>query len=246
IGLPTGTPEEADASAWIVGNGAAIYPSGRRLFVVTHTSGNGELSQKIVTGIVGTFREKYLENVELNVERAQTVYTQQLGDQAKIVDQAEDAVTAYYATRPAGTSTENDPRALALSRDAERAQRDYAATQQQIASIALQKQATLEGEDVTLRVEDPASLPTTPNLTSKRSLLAMPIAGFLLALSLSAAVYAFLLRTDNSIRTADDLEAFSGLALLGTVPDVGGMKKRHWPRHFFRMAVAGLGVTAQR
>jgi capsular polysaccharide biosynthesis protein len=223
-----------------------VYASGRRLVNVSHTSDNGGSSREIVDAIVAEFRERTTETVTRNVESARAIYTEQLEEELAVADAAEDELLAYLAGRPAGTTVVNDAQAAALSKTMEDAQKQYRSTQDFLASLELQYRATLEGQDNVLRVEDPASVPATPTTTSKRELLAMPIAGFMLALSLSAAMYAFLLRTDNSIRTAHDVEAFSGLALLGTVPDVGGMKKRHWPKHFFRMAVAGLGATGQR
>ena len=84
-------------------------------------------------------------------------------------------------------------------------------------------------------------------MTSKKKLAALPIAGFLIALSLSAILYAFLFRTDNRVRTVEDLrELLPGVVLLGTVPDAANEKRRSWPKHYFRIAVARLAVTAQR
>ena len=65
-------------------------------------------------------------------------------------------------------------------------------------------------------------------------------------MSLSAGLYTFLLRTDNSIRTAEDLRSLPGLTLLGTVPDVGYARRRGWPRHFFRLAVTALGTSERK
>lgn len=246
IGMPTDTPAQAEWSAWEVGNGTATYANGRHLFVVSHTSSDPKQAQAIVSGIVDQFRETYRQNVELNVERAKKVYNDQLVLMRDRVTETQRAMTEYLGARASTDDVFSDPRYQALQKDIDLAQKNYADVQKTLSDIELQRQATLDGQDFTLRVEDPASLPTLPQRTSKREMLAIPIAGFLLALSMAATLYAFLLRTDNSIRTAHDLEAFPGLVLLGTVPDVASMKKRHWPRHFFRMAVAGLGVTTQR
>lgn len=245
-GLPTDTEEEADASGWEVGKGASVYASGRRLVNISHTSANGSHSRDIVDAIVAEFRERTTEAVTRNVQIARNLYDEQLETARTTASESEDALLAYLQTRPAGTTVANDPQAAALAKAFDDAQSTVGSIQDDRTRLELDYRATLEGQDNVLSVEDAASVPSTPTTTSKRELLAMPIAGFMLALSLSAAIYAFLLRTDNSIRTADDVEAFSGLALLGTVPDVGGMKKRHWPKHFFRMAVAGLGAAGQR
>jgi capsular polysaccharide biosynthesis protein len=245
IGLPTDTPEAADASAWEVGKGMVVYAGGTRLLIVEHRSSDPEMAQRIVTGVVEQFREKYRNNVELNVDIALQVYGDELDARGARVEEAEDALAAYVGSRP-NADLQADATLAGLQRDVDTARRDYTSTENTLLGIRLQKESTLRGQDVTLILEDQANFPTVAQQKSKRELLAMPIAGMLLALSISAAIYAFLLRTDNSIRTSDDLEAFPGLTVLGTVPDVGGMKRRHWPKHFFRVAVAGLGVTTQR
>jgi capsular polysaccharide biosynthesis protein len=246
IGMPTTPASALQASMWEIEAGTSAYANGRHLVVIMHTSPSPERASKIVAGIVEEFRAQYRENVTLNSDNATKVYESQLNEQRKTLEAAEAELAAYLSRVPQTSNLNTDVRYVALQKTADRAQRDYESTQQAIRDIKLQAQATIDGQDFTLTLKDPASTPTSPDLVGKRQLVALPIAGFLVALSIAAAMYAFLLRTDNRIRTAEDLQALPGLVLLGTVPDVDGMRRPRWPKNFFRIAIAGLGVNPVR
>ncbi len=246
IGLPTGTAQESANSMTAIEKGTSAVANGRHLINISHTSKDGAEARDIVNGIVAEYRAQYSADVTKNVSNATTVYQSQLATNKTALDEADTAIGAYLAKRTGPESLNNDPRYLSLQKDVDRTQKDYDATQQRISDIQLQEQATISGQDYTLSLKDEANLPTTAAPTSQKKLLALPIAGTLIALSLAAGIFAFLLRTDNSIRTSEDLEAIPGLVMLGAVPDISFVKKRRWPKSFFRIAIAGLGVTPQR
>ena len=246
LGMPIDTPAETEASLTQIALGTSAYANGRHLLNISHTSTDAGQARDIVDGIVAEFRAKYNDNVTKNVNNATTVYKAQLSTNKAALDEVAGEMTAYLAKRQASETLANDARFVTLQRNVDRAQKDYDTTQQRISDIQLQAQATIDGQDFTLSLQDAANVPSAPEPTSKKKLVALPIAGLLVALSISTAIFAFMLRTDNSISTAEDLKAIPGLVVLGTVPDIGFVKRRRWPKSFFRIAIAGLGVTPQR
>ena len=246
IGMPTGTPDELGRSMFAIETGTSAVSNGRHLVNISHTSRDAAQARDIVNGIVAEYRAQYNADVTKNVSNATTVYQSQLATNKTTLDQTQTELGSYLSKRTGLESLNTDPRYVFLQKNVDRAQSDYDGTQRRISDIQLQKQATISGQDYTLSLKDEANLPTAPELTSRKKLLALPIAGALIALSIAATMFAFLLRTDNSIRTAEDLEAIPGLIMLGAVPDISFVKKRRWPKSFFRIAIAGLGVTPQR
>lgn len=245
IGMPLETPEEQSSAMWAVRNGTSAYPNGRHLIVVTHTGADPRFAQTVVDGVVAAFRESYKENTLRNAENAKEIAQARLIDEEAALEEAKHNISTYIQSQPPTATLNLQPRYLELDAELTQAQNAVNTTQDDIANIETLSKNTTEGLERTLRVIDQPSLPLTPATPSKRTLLAIPIAGFLLAMSIAAGVYAFLLKTDNNIRIADDLRALAGLPLLGTVPDVSALKRRSWPNNFFRVAVTALGLQTR-
>jgi capsular polysaccharide biosynthesis protein len=237
----TGMPD-VRASWREVSSNTLAYANGRHLVVVEKKSSDPARAQAIVAALVDEFREQYSENTRQTAENARPIFEQRrLADQAAL-DNANQDYTSYIQAHGPSTSG-GDPRALELQASVTRAQTALNDTVRQLREIELLTASTEAALQRTVRVIDAPTLPTAPLGTSKRGLVALPAAGFMLALSFSAAIYAFLLKTDNNIRVADDLAALPGLLLLGTIPDASSVKRRGWPKHYFRIAVAAIGHT---
>ncbi|MHB8376611.1 MAG: hypothetical protein ACYDEB_06600 [Dehalococcoidia bacterium] len=234
------------ATAASVRTGTSVFANGYYSLIVERTSRSAARAQAIVQGIVSQYQADYLANTTQQAKTAANFYTAQLTTQQQTLQKARDALGAYAQQHTSIAANATDPQYLALQGAVQQAQNTYNTTQNNLYQVTLSSGSTLEALQQSIKVVDPASLPETPVKVSLRKQMLFPVAGLLLAVSLSAAVYAFLLRTDNSIRVAEDLQALPGLALLGTVPDVSAVKKRGWPKHFFRLAVTALGVSLQR
>jgi capsular polysaccharide biosynthesis protein len=242
-GLPTATRSQQEFSMWEIEFGTAVYASGRHLLVVSHTSADPERAQKIVNAIVETFRSQYRDQVLANAGNALKIYEANLEENSATLEAAENDLNAYLATRPANEPLANDPRYTSLQRDVDRAQQDYGNTQDAILDIRTQRENSISGQDFTLAEQDAANVPANPDAFSRRDFVAYPVAGFLVALSISAAAYAFLLRTDSRLRTREDVEQVTTVPVLGTIQDVGSEKKRHWPKDFARLAAGAQGTV---
>jgi len=236
-------------SANDVRNGTYAYSAGMNSLVVTHTSSNAADAQRIVKGVVDEYKEQYVADTQDQIKQATELLSSELRLQEKALNDARDKLAAYVQDHPSVVTSDagrTDPTYQSLIDEEHRTSSAYDSTQASLSGLTLSGVSTLTGIEGSLEIVDPANLPTKPVPTSLRKQALFPMAGLLLAISLAAAVYAFMLRTDNSIRVAEDLQALPGLALLGSVPDVQSVKKRGWPKHFFRLAVTALGVSAQR
>lgn len=229
--------------------GTTVYDNGYSSMVVSHASGNAAEAQRIVKGVVDEYKDESIAMTQAQIQQASELISSELRLQEQALTDARDKLASYIQDHPSVLTSQSggsDPSYLALQSTVQRATDAYNSTYSNQQFLNLSGLSTVTGIQNLIDVRDPANTPSSPDHVSLRKQMLFPIAGLLLAVSLAAAAYAFLLRTDNSIRVAEDLQALPGLALLGTVPDVSPVKKRGWPKHFYRLAVTALGVSAQR
>jgi uncharacterized protein involved in exopolysaccharide biosynthesis len=241
---PDGPPDRALAA--VARDGTSVHAGGAHLVIIANQSVDPARAQALVQAVVDEYREFYAQNLKDAAQEAEAFYQGRLETTRNSLTDARAALAEYVRANPAAVANINDSRYIELQGRVDRAQDDFDNTQVSLQQVQVVTSSTLTGQDRSFRLVDPATLPQAPVTESLRSLAILPIAGMLLAISLSAAIYGFLLRTDNSIRIAEDLEALPGLKLLGTVPDVSHIRRPRWPRHFYRLAITALGVNAHR
>jgi uncharacterized protein involved in exopolysaccharide biosynthesis len=240
VNLRIDTTAQARASMAAISSGTFAYTSGEHLLIIGHTGPDPVMAQKIVQATIDEFVERYLARSADQAGAAIGVYESQQATDQETLTAAQLNLTEYLES--AGPSAATTPRYTELKASVDRAQATLNDTTNKLESARKIRDQGPQALAYTLKTIDSASAPEAPEATTKRQLLALPIAGFLLALSLSAGLYAFLLKTDNSIRIAEDLNALPGLLLLGSVPDVAYLRRRSWPKNFFRVAVSSLGL----
>jgi capsular polysaccharide biosynthesis protein len=228
-----------------VSDNTSVFDNGRHLVVVSHRDADAAQAQVLVGALVDEFRRQYSESTRQSAENARPIFEEQRLQDQVTLDKANEEYTEYVQRQGNSPGSTSDPRALELQSAVTRAQSALNETVRQLREIERLTASTEAALERTVRVVDEPTLAGAPLGINKRTLLALPIGGFLLALSLAAAIYAFLLKTDNNIRVADDLAALPGLLLLGTIPDVSAMKRRRWPKQFYRVAVAALGLPGR-
>jgi capsular polysaccharide biosynthesis protein len=236
-GMPTSTAFQKGIALATVRTGTSVVAEGQHLVDIQHSASTATEAKTITDALVAGFTDEVKTSTSTDLQQAINFYTQQLNNEQTQLDDAQSKLESYHA------SSSSDPQLTALTANAQNAQLAVTDTQNKLrdANSLVSSPGTQ-----TVDVRDAPSIPTSPDPRKKTSLLLFPIAGLLLAVSLSAGLYGFLLRTDNSIRVAEDLQALPGLLLLGSVPDVSKMKKRGWPKQFYRLAVTALGSTLQR
>jgi capsular polysaccharide biosynthesis protein len=238
-GLPTATEYDRASSVFIVRNGTSVYSGGDNLVVISHSASTAAEAQQITKALVDTYDLRYVEIAERDAANATSFYEAQLEDAGNSQFQANQALQEYLSQHP-GIST-SDPQFTALSADVQAANKSVQDNQSQLNQIqAFLDRLKINRESIWDVVDEAG--PGAQVTTGLKKLMVFPIAGFLLALSISAGLFAFLMKTDRSVRVAEDLAAIPGLTVLGTMPDVGHARKRDWPKQFFRLAITTFGT----
>lgn len=236
-GLPLNTREETAKALDSVRRGTSVFAEGRHLVDVTHTDASPAAAQAMTEALIGGFTAEVQAQTQQEIAQAVTFFSKQRDDNQSKLNNAQLAQQAYRPTSPV------DPQITQLTSEVATAQLAVNASGKGLADA---QQLAGSPATQTITTRDAPDLPTAAEARKKTSLLIFPIVGLFLAISLSAGLYGLLLRTDNNIRVAEDLQALPGLLLLGTVPDVAKMKRRRWPRNFYRLALTSLGSTVQR
>lgn len=227
------------ASLGAVRGGTGAWANGRQLVTVQHTDKDPVMAHTITKALVDTYISEAQARTEGLIDQA-IAFDQQVADSAQ--QALGDTQAKLDSYRGSGGAT--DPNLAVLMANVQSAQKTSDDAKRQLRSD--QELKSSPGTQNLISVVDDATTPGAPDAIKKTKLLMFPAAGLLLAVSLAAVLFGFVLRTDNSIRVAEDLQALPGLLLLGSVPDVSKLKKRNWPKHFFRLAVTALGSTLQR
>jgi capsular polysaccharide biosynthesis protein len=239
---------EDDAAGLIyeIGKGISVYANGRRALVIAFTSPDASRPRVITQAVLDTFKSEFTGSI---AQKAQIIKETQQAQQAEDKQARDDLDKKMqeYIAQYRGTNITTDAQYQSYQQQLDRLDASIRAADTAIRNADASLNAARQNQDdYFLSTQDPPLDPSGKDPISKKNLIALPLAGMLVALSLSAALYAFLFRTDNRIRTVEDLKALPGVLVLGTVPDASPVRKRSWPRNFFRIAVAGLGVTGQR
>lgn len=215
-----------------------VVPEGVNVMAVVHEGRNPVLARDVVQAVLDSQGESLTTDVVAEADAATKFYENRLETAKADLDAAVAALTEYQATLPA--SVRDDPtyvdRTLAnLSAGAQRAQDDYNLLLDRLEGIYLERDAALEGRDLSFQIADPPQVPTTPLPTSIKSMLPYPILGLLLGISVSGVVLFALVRLDEGIRLASEAEKIG--PVLAVVPDLAQKRRRSWPKNFVRQVV---------
>ena len=217
--------------------GTSVFAEGRHLVDVVHTDPTATGAKAMADALISSFTDEVKARTKKDIDLATAFYTKQRDDDQANLANAQLAQQAYRPT------SGNDSQVTLLASEVTAAQLALNTTTKNLTDA---QQLANSPATQTVELRDAPEVPIAAEARKKTSMLLFPIVGLFLAISLSAGLYALLLRTDNNIRVAEDLQALPGLLLLGTVPDVTNMKRRRWPRNFYRLALTSLGSTVQR
>ena len=220
-----------------VREGTAVFASGENVMTIRHRDEDPLLAQSIVQAIIDTYSETFQSGVMDEAEAAATFYETRLGEASIALDESEQALASYQATLSPAAAVDSDPELAALQADARQAQRSYDEQLGRLEDIYLQRDAALEGRDLSFQVMDPPNLPSSPLPTPRKDLLMLPALGMLLGFSASGAVLFALTRLDDSIRLPGEARQV-GAPVLAVVPELGRRRRPSWPQNFVRLVVA--------
>ncbi len=226
-----------------VREGTAVFASGTNVMTIRHRDEDPLLAQSIVQAIIDAYSETFQSSVVVQAEGAETFYETRLEEASIALDESEQALASYEGTLSPTAAIDPtaaigpDPELAALQADARQAQRDYDEQLGRLENIYLQRDAALEGRDLSFQVMDPPNLPSSPLPTPRKDLLMLPALGMLLGISASGAVLFALTRLDDSIRLPGEARQV-GAPILAVVPELGRRRRPSWPQNFVRLVVA--------
>ncbi len=206
--------------------GTSVSASGRRVLIIRHVDEDPARAQAIVQAIIDTYSETVATEVVAQSDLAQAFYEERLEAARERLEES----TVALVSSPETTLLEAES-------EVEVADADYNAILDRLESIYLQRDAALQGRDLSFRLMDPPRLPSTPLATPTKDLLMFPFLGLLMGISASGVVLFALTRLDDSIRLPGEARQI-GAPILAVVPELGRRRKRSWPRHFVRLVVA--------
>jgi capsular polysaccharide biosynthesis protein len=242
VGMPVTTDAEKALAVARVRSATSIYATGTHPIIVSHRAPDAQSAAIVVEGIVAEFQDEYKKTITEQTNFAKTIWEDRVSADREELD----AVRAeLYAFNPSTQVVSADPRFQQLQQELDRVQKRYDDSSATLNEIVRSQREIIENRDNSFEIVDPASVPAGPLPLNKKAFLMYPAAGFLLALSLSAAMYAFFMKTDRSVRASEDFEFIPNLTVLGTVPDLGFAKRRGWPKNFFRFALTTIGSSKE-
>ncbi len=220
-----------------VREGTAVFASGENVMTIRHRDEDPLLAQSIVGAIIDAYSVTFQSSVMDQAEAAETFYETRLEEASIALDESEQALVSYEGTLSPTAAIDSDPELAALQADARLAQREYDEQLGRLENIYLQRDAALEGRDLSFQVMDPPNLPSSPLPTPRTDLLMLPALGMLLGVSASGAVLFALTRLDDSIRLPGEARKI-GAPVLAVVPELGRRRMPSWPQNFVRLVVA--------
>lgn len=220
-----------------VREGTVVFASGENVMTIRHRDEDPLLAQSVLQEIIDTYSESFQSGVIDEAEAAANFYETRLEVASIALDESEQALASYEGTLSPTAAIDLDPELAALQADARQAQRDYDEQLGRLENIYLQRDAALEGRDLSFQVMDPPNLPSSPLPTPRTDLLMLPALGMLLGVSASGAVLFALTRLDDSIRLPGEARKV-GAPILAVVPELGRRRMRSWPQNFVRLVVA--------
>jgi uncharacterized protein involved in exopolysaccharide biosynthesis len=221
----------------VVREGTTVFASGTNVMTIRHRDEDPLLAQSIVQAIIDAYSETFQSSVMVQAEGAEAFYETRLEEASIALDESEQALASYEGTLSPTAAIDSGPELAALQADARQAQRGYDEQLGRLENIYLQRDAALEGRDLSFQVMDPPNLPSGPLPTARKDLLMLPALGMLLGVSASGAVLFALTRLDDSIRLPGEARQV-GAPVLAVVPELGRRRRPSWPQNFVRLVVA--------
>jgi uncharacterized protein involved in exopolysaccharide biosynthesis len=226
------------AQIYAVRSNTVVVPEGVNVLTIYHDDRNPVLARDIVQAILDSQGETITTDVVAESDAAIEFYEARLELAKEELDKETASLVKYQASIPQSLLEDPnyvDPVLAERTASAQRARDDYNLLLDQLEGIHLERDAALEGRDLSFQVADPPELPVAARPTGIKSMLAFPILGLLLGISASGIMLFALTRLDEGIRLPSEAERVG--PVLAVVPDLGQRKRRGWPKNFVRQVV---------
>jgi len=225
-----------------VRNGAWAAANGATLLTIGFTGADREVAARVVDAVAEEYaalvRERTLEELRL----VDAIFTQQADEALAEASAAREELERVVEDLPPGTNPDFVPAVSELSSRADSFQATHTeALRGRSEARQLMRQVEDDG-NLGFRMIDEPEVPAGALVRPKMEIFGPPALAFLLALTISAGLFAFLFKTDSTLRTLDDVTALPGVRTLGTVPDMDTPRAIPNIRGLARNIVSGGGA----
>jgi capsular polysaccharide biosynthesis protein len=201
------------------------WPAGSNLLNVVASSSDPEVAQRLASSTIDTFIQGVVDSNIGDSSAATGFFSNLLKTYQVDVDQARQALEAYFKSHPApsfGRVRPDDEQAqlVRLNADVSKAQDRYNSVLSKSEDARLSTEQTKNDIGRRLRLVDPPQVPGAPQPRLRAAVLAVSLFLALgVLLSVAAVVVAAVL--DHSFRSAGEIRDRLGLRVLAVVPDAG-------------------------
>lgn len=227
-----------------------VSPTGNEIVTVRVRGDTPDLAYAIAQAVLTTFADQVAQEStavaqtsvalqENAYNKANAQYTASLNALASYIAQHPELADP---SKPLPPNT--DPTYERLLAQANSDQQAYNEAKLRYEQAKQQAQAGSTALPYTFSVIDPPRKPVEPVPVKKTTLLKLPLIGLAFALMLSGLTAAYLVLSDRRIFTAADLREATGLAVLGTLPDLAARWRRE-PRDLVRARIAAPARVEQ-
>jgi capsular polysaccharide biosynthesis protein len=214
-----------------------IVPNGNRLLVLGFRAPTPQLAAETLTAIMDTFRDRLARDRAEQAQTTVTFYENQVSEAESQLAKSTEALRRYVASNPRAAASDptragsvvggsqaaalaamTDPQLADLMRIHEINQANVDRGRRAAEQARLDSAASVQGQEASFQVIDPAGVPTEITRERRRALVYV-IGAVLAGLGLSATILVLLVATDRSIHSVYDLKALHVDApVLGAIP----------------------------
>jgi hypothetical protein len=218
--------------------------AGDNIVRVASTTPYADLSEKLATSLILSYRDHVLSTETAGLNGAITFVTTELQAAQTRVDAANQAVDDYVKAHPSPvTGNRPDDEALQVSRLTDAvtsAQKQLDNIQSNLDQANLQLKQSQSDIDQRYQIVDTPVTPSTPESTKIKQLFAF-VVFLILGLGIALAALVVMAMLDHSVRTNADINGVPGLKVLAAIPQHRTTKRKNSKRHDERPTSAQPG-----
>lgn len=221
--IPASAPEETqNIAANYVARSLLISASGTNLVTITATTPHAEESYAIAGSTIRQYQSRAQSETDRTNNTKLAYFKEQITEAERELGERRTALNAYVTANPSVINpllTTYDAQYETLKAAYDQQNQVVTDLVSERTKIELEIVSSSQGLQTVFSVQDPPRFPSGPVATPVTQRFGFPIAGLVFGVLISAAYLYLVYRMDQTIRTAEDVEAV-GVPLLGYVPEI--------------------------
>ena len=203
--------------------------TGTRLLAVSASWTDATTAAQLVISTIDQYTDHVLQVEIKNSSEAETFYTNLANGYSKALADAQDALQKYVVANPTPKIGERPAeQTLAMQTMGgviTQAQTQLTNAENKIEEARLSTQQARSQTGDSLQLVDPPEVPTAPESVHRRQAMAVAVYLFLGVFIVVAMLFLSSL-LDRAVRSADDVDVATGLAVVATVPSIAALSRR--------------------